>query len=264
MYSVAYYNFIIVSIILVVGIITSLLSNKTRSYNYLKSSFNCLTSAFILVSMSVMILLKGFIADDFRLEYVVMHSSREMPFIYKITGIWAGQEGSILFWLWILLFYGVIMFFIHRRKNLELMPIVNIVFFITAVFFTSLLIFVANPFKVLKEALSNGRGLNPLLQDPGMVFHPPALYLGFVGFTIPFAYAIASLVEGKLDVVWVKITKKWTLLSWLFLSLGIMLGAKWAYIELGWGGYWAWDPVENASLIPWLTSTAYIHSVMAQ
>ena len=264
MYQIAFYNLVVVCLILFIGIITSLLSYKYKSYSYLKSSYNCLTSSFILVSISVLILARGFIADDFSLEYIVMHSSRGMPLMYKIAALWGGQEGSILFWTWVLLLYGLIMSLIHRRKNIELMPIVNIVFYVTAIFFISILIFVANPFKLLSEEIVEGMGLNPLLQDPGMVFHPPALYFGFIGFTIPFAYAISSLVLNKLDISWVKITKRWTLLSWLFLNIGIVLGSKWAYIELGWGGYWGWDPVENSSLIPWFSSTAYIHSVMVQ
>lgn len=264
MYEIAFYNIVVVCIILFIGIITSLLSYRFQNYSYLKSSYNCLTSSFILVSVSVLILIRGFIADDFSLEYVVMHSSRGMPLMYKVAALWGGQEGSILFWIWVLLLYGLIMSLIHRRKNIELMPVVNIVFYITAIFFISILMFVANPFKLMDGEINDGRGLNPLLQDPGMVFHPPALYFGFIGFTIPFAYAVSSLVMNKLDITWVKVTRGWALLSWLFLNIGIVLGAKWAYIELGWGGYWAWDPIENSSLIPWFTSTAYIHSVMVQ
>ncbi|OGF64972.1 MAG: hypothetical protein A2Y62_00685 [Candidatus Fischerbacteria bacterium RBG_13_37_8] len=184
--------------------------------------------------------------------------------LYKVTALWGGQEGSILFWTWVLLIYGVIIVLNRNKRLIEFLPMVNMIQLIVAGFFLSILLFSANPFKLMLEPLPDGKGLNPLLQDPGMVFHPPALYLGFVGFTVPFAFAVASLIMGRLDITWVKATRKWTLLSWFFLTIGIVLGAKWAYIELGWGGYWAWDPVENASLIPWFVATAFIHSVIIQ
>ncbi len=156
------------------------------------------------------------------------------------------------------------MYLFYRKNSIDLMPIVNAVFLLTGIFFISLLIFFANPFKKLDEGLIDGVGLNPLLQDPYMIFHPPALYLGFIGFSIPFACAIASLISGNSDIILIKMMKKWSLIAWFFLTLGIVLGSKWAYIELGWGGYWGWDPIENASLIPWFTSTAYIHSIIVE
>lgn len=264
MYELAYHSLVLSLIICLYGLIISIYSGTTKSYHCLKSAYNCVISMFVLTTISIAILLKGFIADDFSVEYVAMHSNRAMPLMYKITALWGGQQGSILLWAWILLIYSVITVLLHRKKHLELMPAVTAILFSINAFFLSLLVFAANPFSMLSEALSDGKGLNPLLQDPGMVFHPPALYLGFVGFSIPFAYAAASLITGKIDITWIKITRKWALVSWFFLGIGIVLGAQWAYIELGWGGYWAWDPVENASLIPWLTATAYIHSVMMQ
>lgn len=264
MYGLAYNSLILSLIICLYGLIISIYSGIKKNYYYLKSAYNSIISMFALTTLSIAIMLKGFIADDFSVEYVAMHSNRAMPLMYKITALWGGQQGSILLWAWILLVYCTITVLLHRKKHFELMPVVIAVLLSINAFFLSLLIFAANPFKMLSEALPDGKGLNPLLQDPGMVFHPPALYLGFVGFSIPFAYAAASLISGKLDITWIKITRKWALVSWFFLGIGIILGAQWAYIELGWGGYWAWDPVENASLIPWLTATAYIHSVMMQ
>ena len=264
MYDLAYTSLVIALILCFYGIFIAIYSGAKRNYYYLRSAYNSVISLFILITVCVAILLRALIVNDYSLEYAAMHSNRAMPLMYKITALWGGQEGSILFWAWVLLLYSIITVLLHRRKHLELMPAVTAILLSITAFFISILVFSANPFKILAETLPDGKGLNPLLQDPGMVFHPPALYLGFVGFSIPFAYATASLLSGKMDITWIKITRKWTLVSWFFLGIGIILGAQWAYIELGWGGYWAWDPVENASLIPWLTATAYIHSVMIQ
>jgi len=264
MYLIAHKIFIISFVISLYGIIAAIYSAVKKKYNPLESSYNSIIGIFLLITLAVLLLIRGFVADDYSLEYVAMHSNRAMPLIYKISALWGGQEGSLLFWTWLLLLYSVILIIRYRKKYLELMPIVSATLLIIINFFLTLLLFPANPFKILEKPLPDGQGLNPLLQDPGMMLHPPALYLGFVGFSIPFAFAIASLISNKLDITWIKITRNWTLISWIFLTIGIVLGAKWAYIELGWGGYWAWDPVENASLIPWLTATAYLHSVIIQ
>jgi cytochrome c-type biogenesis protein CcmF len=187
--------------------------------------------------------------------------------MYKFAGLWAGMEGSLLFWLAILGIYVFLVSYLNRRKNQALMPVVNVVLGIVTLFFLIVTIIFENPFTPLPPGVSmqtSGMGLNPLLQHPVMLIHPPMLYLGYIGFVVPFAFAIAALVARRLDTTWIKSTRHWTLLSWLFLGIGVILGGQWAYVELGWGGYWAWDPVENASFLPWLTSTAYIHSVIIQ
>jgi cytochrome c-type biogenesis protein CcmF len=207
--------------------------------------------------------------DDFRLAYVAGHSSSTMPRIYKFTAWWGGQEGSLLLWAWILSCYAAIVVWQNRRKNRSQMPYVIAVMMTVQAFFLCLICFPLTPFEVIavgKEvmAVQDGRGLNPLLQYPAMAIHPPTLYLGYVGFVVPFAFAIAALITRAPGDAWIHTTRRWTLVTWLFQGTGIMLGASWAYAVLGWGGYWGWDPVENASLLPWITGTAFLHSVMMQ
>jgi cytochrome c-type biogenesis protein CcmF len=187
-----------------------------------------------------------------------------MPTYLKVTALWGGQAGSLLFWN--LLLAGLTAAAMARNwdRQRELMPYVIIVGSMTLVFFLALVVFVENPFARLPVAQVNGNGLNPLLRHPGMIIHPPMLYLGFTGFTIPYTFAMAALMAGKLDSSWIWITRRWSLAAWLFLSMGLILGGRWAYDVLGWGGYWAWDPVENASFMPWLAGTAFLHSVMIQ
>ncbi|MBI3666739.1 MAG: heme lyase CcmF/NrfE family subunit [Acidobacteria bacterium] len=207
--------------------------------------------------------------NDFRLSFVAAHSNRDLPAVYKFAAWWGGQEGSLLFWLWILSTYAVVAVYTNRRKHRDMMPYVITILVTVQCFFLILVNFVANPFQVLAAggeitAVPDGRGLNPLLQYPAMVIHPPFLYLGYVGFCVPFAFAAASLITKQKGEAWIATTRIWTMVTWLFQTCGIMLGARWAYAVLGWGGYWAWDPVENASLLPWITATAYLHSVMMQ
>ena len=207
--------------------------------------------------------------DDFRLSYVAGHSSISMPRIYKLTAWWGGQEGSLLLWTWILSCYAAVAVFLNRRKFRDMMPYVTATMMITTAFFLCLISFPLSPFEVLavgKEVMTvpDGRGLNPLLQYWTMAIHPPTLYLGYVGFVVPFAFAMASLITRAPGDAWIHTTRRWTLVTWLFQSTGILLGAGWAYAVLGWGGYWGWDPVENASLLPWITATAFLHSVMMQ
>ncbi len=194
---------------------------------------------------------------------------------YKFAALWAGQEGSLLFWTWLLSIYAFLVLFLNRKKHPELMPYVGVVLAGVQIFFLTLNNFVASPFAVLgstgrgrtsctSRRISEGHGLNPLLQYPEMVIHPPMLYLGYTGFTVPFAFALAALLGRYPGEKWIHITRRWTMIAWCFQSIGILLGAHWAYAVLGWGGYWAWDPVENASLLPWITGTAFLHSVMMQ
>jgi cytochrome c-type biogenesis protein CcmF len=215
-----------------------------------------------------------FFSDNFSVAYVVAHSNRDLATFYKIAALWSGQEGSLLFWSFLLSIYVFSVLIAYRNKNGELMPYVGVVMAGVQIFFLTLNNFVASPFKTLGipaangtfdlVARSDGNGLNPLLQYPEMVIHPPNLYSGYTGFTIPFAFALAALLARYPGEKWIHLTRKWTMIAWCFQSCGILLGAHWAYAVLGWGGYWAWDPVENASLLPWLTGTAFLHSVMMQ
>jgi cytochrome c-type biogenesis protein CcmF len=201
---------------------------------------------------------------DFNVEYVAAYTSRNLPIFYTWSALYAGQKGSLLFWATVLSLFGSLALSLTSSRHRVYLPYVGAVVAVVAAFFVSVMVFSANPFDRLPYTPVDGSGLNPQLQNPGMVFHPPMLYLGYISITIPFAFAVAALLTKKLDADWLVAIRKWTLLSWLFLSIGICLGMWWAYVELGWGGYWAWDPVENASLLPWLTMTAFLHSVMVQ
>ena len=201
---------------------------------------------------------------DFSIKYVASFSSANLPKVYLFTSFWAGQAGSMLFWALILAIYSAIAVFNNRARNRALMPYVTGTLSIVLIFFLATMCLGANPFERLDWIPPDGRGMNPQLQNPGMAIHPPNLYLGYVGTTIPFAFAIAALITRRLDAEWLTAIRKWTLISWFFNTTGIILGMWWAYVELGWGGYWAWDPVENASLLPWLVNTAFLHSIMVQ
>ena len=202
---------------------------------------------------------------DFNVEYVAAYTSRNLPTFYLWSALYAGQKGSLLFWATVLSLFAALAQLLTSGRHRQYLPFVAAVTCVVATFFVSVMLFgQANPFERLAFTPVDGRGMNPQLQNPGMVFHPPMLYLGYISITIPFAFAIAALLSKKLEVDWLVAVRKWTLVSWLFLSVGLLLGMWWAYVELGWGGYWAWDPVENAALLPWLTMTAFLHSVMVQ
>ncbi len=202
---------------------------------------------------------------DFNVEYVAAYTSRNLPTFYIWSGLYAGQKGSLLFWSTVLSIFAALAQWLTAPRHRVYLPYVGAITCLVAAFFISVMLFGhSNPFERLPYTPVDGRGLNPQLQNPGMVFHPPMLYLGYISITIPFAFAMSALLSKRLDTDWLVAIRKWTLLSWLFLSVGICLGMWWAYVELGWGGYWAWDPVENASLLPWLTMTAFLHSVMIQ
>ncbi len=212
------------------------------------------------------VLVNELMLNNFDVDYVAHYSSIATPMIYKFTALWAGQAGSLLFWLSILSVYAIVLIMQNRAKKLKLMPWVIIITVAVQFFFLILINFVTNPFTPTQVnfVVPDGNGLNPLLQNLTMAIHPPMLYLGYVGFTIPFAFAMAALITKDVSPVWIRSIRRWTLVTWMFLSAGIVLGGWWAYQELGWGGYWAWDPVENASLMPWLTGTAFIHSIIIQ
>ncbi len=223
----------------------------------------------LLLTVAASLLVYSLIAGDFRLAYVAEHSNKSMDTPYKFASWWGGQEGSLLLWAWLLSTYTSVLVFQNRRKFREMMPYVTAVLMTTETFFLILISFVEAPFKVLMAGkgivdAGDGQGLNPLLQYWTMVIHPPMLYLGYVGFAVPFAFAIGSLITKQPGDAWINTTRRWTLVTWMFQTTGVLLGAGWAYAVLGWGGYWGWDPVENASLLPWITATAFLHSVMMQ
>ncbi len=246
----------------------------TRRALLTKSARNAGMAVFGLVTLAVASLEYFFFTDNFSLAYVSEHSNRALPLYYKFSALWAGQEGSLLFWTWLLSIYAFSALFLNRKKHPELMPHVGVTLAAVQIFFLTLNNFVVSPFHVLGgmdasgamhvARLSEGSGLNPLLQYYEMVIHPPILYLGYTGFTVPFAFAMAALLGRYPGEKWIHITRRWTMVAWCFQTVGILLGAHWAYAVLGWGGYWAWDPVENAALLPWITGTAFLHSVMMQ
>ncbi|MBZ5725593.1 MAG: heme lyase CcmF/NrfE family subunit [Acidobacteriia bacterium] len=226
-------------------------------------------SVWVLLTLAAAILVYSLVTSDFRFSYVWEHSNWSMPMLYKFAAWWGGQEGSLLLWSWLLATYTMVVVFTNRRKHRDMMPYVLGVLGVVQTFFLILNNFIANPFRMLAvdgliTPMKDGNGLSPLLQYPAMAIHPPMLYLGYVGFSVPFAFAIGSLITRQPGDGWIATTRRWTLVTWLFQSCGVMLGAAWAYHVLGWGGYWGWDPVENASLLPWLSGTAFLHSVMMQ
>jgi cytochrome c-type biogenesis protein CcmF len=218
------------------------------------------------VTLAIVCLWGAFASFDFQLRYVAEHSARGMALPYRLAALWGGQDGSLLLWLFMLCGYASACAIVNRRASKTLLPWVFTSLLANALFFLVLTNFVTNPFDKLPptEVPSDGNGLNPLLQHPVMMIHPLMLYMGFVGFAVPFSFGFAALVTGELGTAWLRSTRRWTLVPWFFLSIGILLGGRWAYEVLGWGGYWAWDPVENASFMPWLAATAYLHSVMIQ
>ena len=221
-------------------------------------------ATFFAVTLAALCLVTAAFQNDFSLAYIYHHSNRDLPVPYKFAALWSGQEGSLLFWSLLLATYGLVL---RLRHNVDrrLFAYASVIIAGVQVFFLLLVNFAANPFAMMQGALpADGAGLNPLLQYPEMVIHPPMLYLGYVGFTVPFAFALGALMMRYPGEKWIHITRRWTMVTWGFLTCGIFLGAHWAYSVLGWGGYWAWDPVENASLMPWLTGTAFLHSVMMQ
>jgi cytochrome c-type biogenesis protein CcmF len=259
------------------GAIAGAVGGKLRSMHVLKSAERAALAFFVTITLAVSVLEYLILTNDFHSAYVAEHSNLALPLYYKIPVLWAGQEGSLLFWTWLLSLYGGLAVLLNRSKNRQLMPYVVAITLGVGVFFAILVNFVANPFSELSLASASGaagklaafrppdgNGLNPSLQYPSMVIHPPMLYLGYVGFVVPYAFAMSSLITRQLGDNWIRTTRRWTMVPWMFLGFGIILGGNWAYEVLGWGGYWAWDPVENASLLPWLAGTAFLHSVMIQ
>src|SRR5437773_7665517 len=235
-----------------------------RRADLIRSGERAAYSACVFTLLAAIGLWTAMLTRDFSLSYVASQISANMPNVYVFTAFWSGQAGSMLFWALILSLYTAIVVFTNRVANRQLMPFVTGTLAAVMVFFLATTAFKANPYSRLDWVPLDGRGMNPQLQNPGMAIHPPNLYLGYVATAIPFAFAIAALITRRLDADWLASVRCWSLLSWFFLTVGITLGMWWAYVELGWGGYWAWDPVENASLLPWLTGTAFLHSIMVQ
>ncbi len=270
-------------VLAVYGIIVSIVGARRNLPELVTSGRNAIYVVGALVLLATVLMWRALLRSEFNLEYVYSHTERSLPTLYKFSALWGGQGGSLLFWTFITCVFAVAATWFFRKQQPSLKPYVNAVLLLNTAFFLSLVIFAENPFARIWRTTagdivtavfapvgassiipSDGQGLNPQLQNYWMVIHPVALYLGFVGMTVPFAFAVAALITGQLGNTWIKMIRKWMLVPWLFLSVGILLGSQWAYIELGWGGYWAWDPVENASFLPWLTATAFVHSIMIQ
>ncbi len=248
----------------VYALIASFMGLFRKSPELVRSGERAAIATTVFITLAILALEQALLSSDFRYEYVASYTNRALPVFYKFTALWAGQAGSLLFWAWILVLYIMVMLVTYRKRLQADMPFILGILMGIVIFFLSLTTFVTNPFELLPRPVLDGNGLNPLLQHWAMVIHPPVLYLGYVGFAIPFAFALGALMRGKADNEWVKNVRRWTIVPWFFLGMGILLGGKWAYMELGWGGYWAWDPVENAAFMPWLTGTAFLHSIIIQ
>ncbi|AET66245.1 cytochrome c biogenesis factor [Desulfosporosinus orientis DSM 765] len=262
-----YFSIVLALVLSIYGMLAFLISIRTKNQALMGSAKGAVLAVAILSSAASLILVFFLVSGDYSIQYVYEYTSRDLPVFYRFSAWWAGNSGSLLLWLFLLSWYTVIV--AYSRKGKLLAPYASGILLFNSAFFLFILAFLTNPFVRVSgwhpgDVVSAGAGMNPMLQNPGMVIHPITTYLGYVGFAIPFAYGMAALITKDSGDEWIKITRRWTVIAWLFLSLGNLAGAQWAYMELGWGGYWGWDPVENASLLPWLTGTAFLHSVMIQ
>src|SRR5262245_17929324 len=238
---------------------------RRRNSRLIESAIGSFYTIAAVMTVASGVIVYAFVAGDYSIRYVRRYSDSVQPLFYKITSYWGGLDGSVMFWVFLLSVFGAVAVKVNRERHRELIPYVVAVIASVEMFFLFLMVIHNNPFTTyLTELPTDGRGLNPLLQNFYMAIHPPTMYLGFVGLTIPFAFGMAALFTGYLDDSWLRAVRRWTMFSWFFLSLGLTLGMIWAYEELGWGGYWGWDPVENAGMLPWFTATAFLHSVMIQ
>jgi cytochrome c-type biogenesis protein CcmF len=244
------------------GLVAAFAGGRSKSLPLVRSAENAVVANFGLLTIASVSLVYLFLTDTFVVRYVANYSASDMPWYFKFTAFWGGQRGSLLLWALVLAFFAMIVVVQNMNRNRALMPYTVFNLFMVMFFFSLLLNFATNPFETLNQFPVDGQGLNPLLQNVYMIIHPPILFLGYVGLAVPFAFSMAALMMGRMDTAWIKTTRKWTLISWVFLTAGLTLGGRWAYEELGWGGYWAWDPVENASFMPWLVATAFLHSIM--
>jgi cytochrome c-type biogenesis protein CcmF len=246
------------------GIVIPIIGSRTNDQRYFAFTRLAILGQFVLVTLAASALIYGLVTTDFSIKYVAFNTTRATPVYYRVTGLWGALEGSLLLWEWILIIFSAIVAWIYRDRHREMMPWVLMIFSIVSAFFLAVVGFVSNPFETIFPVPLDGRGLNPLLEDANMMTHPPLLYTGFVGLTVPYAFAMAALIKGKIDEGWIVATRRWTIIAWFFLTMGNLVGAWWSYHVLGWGGYWAWDPVENAAFMPWLPATAFLHSVQVQ
>ncbi|MBW8011244.1 MAG: heme lyase CcmF/NrfE family subunit [Chloroflexi bacterium] len=280
---VGYGALVITFLLCFYGIGAAIYGVKKKEQSWVESARHAMLLSLPLLTISALSIINLLVTDQFQVAYVASVTNRSMPTYLRVTALWGGQEGSLILWVWLLSAFASAVMLRDWKRDREFLPWVIIVCLVTLGFFLILIIFVENPFAKMwitetGERVTSifqpggsepfipvdGNGLNPLLRHPGMIYHPPMLYLGFVSFVIPFAFAIASLVTGRTDDRWIRITRRWTLWAWLFLAIGLILGARWAYDVLGWGGYWGWDAVEIAALMPWLAATPFLHSVMIQ
>lgn len=282
----AYLGYLSLILSLACSVYATIMAGAAIQRPHLPSLNSARRAAFLawpLLTLACLCLIILLVNDDFSVAYVAEVTSRAMPTYLRVTALWGGQAGSLLFWAWLMSAFTGVAMLRKWEEDRVLMPAVIVTAMVTLGFFVGLVVFIENPFafmwstpsgeivqamfqpaNTLAFTAQDGRGLNPLLRHPGMIIHPPMLYLGFVSFTIPYAFAMAALFARRADDQWIRTTRRWTLVGWLFLSLGLILGGRWAYDVLGWGGYWGWDPVENAAFLPWLTGTAFLHSVMIQ
>jgi len=261
---VGYVSILLALICALGGIVAAILTHRTGDERYFVGARAAILGQFVLVTLAAAALIYGLVATDFSIKYVANNTTRATPFYYRVTGLWGALEGSLLLWEWILIIFSGLVAWIYKDRHRELMPWVLMIFSIVSAFFLSVIGFASNPFETVFPVPLDGRGLNPLLEDANMMTHPPLLYTGFVGLTVPYAFAMAALIVGKLNDSWIVTTRRWTITAWFFLTLGNLVGAYWSYHVLGWGGYWAWDPVENAAFMPWLPATAFLHSIQVQ
>lgn len=260
-----YYALLVTFVVATYSAGAAIVGHHRNAPRLMASAQNGVYAVFGLLSIASAAIMYLFVTNDYSVKYVQHYSDRSMPLFYKATAFWGGQDGSLLFWVWVMSIWAAIAVYQNRDKNREIMPYTIVTMMVVTNFFLVLMLFSANPFETyIAGAPTDGRGLNPLLQNAYMVTHPPTLYLGYIGWTIPFCFAIGALAHNKLDYTWIAAMRRWCLVAWFFLTVGLTLGGLWAYEELGWGGYWAWDPVENAAFIPWLTGTAFIHSIQVQ
>ena len=248
----------------VLSVISFIFGGREKTSWFNRNARKLVIAVFILMTTAVIILETAILTHHFEMRYVYQYTSKDMSPVYLVSALWAGNAGSLLIWSWFLSVSGYIMVLLQKPGKRELTPYALAVVMFTQTFFTVLVLFFANPFTRLDHFPSDGMGMNPLLENPGMLFHPPTLLAGWAIFAVPFAFAISALINNKLDNTWISYARRWTIMAWLLLGIGNLIGAWWAYAVLGWGGYWAWDPIENAGLIPWLLSTALIHSMVVQ
>src|SRR5688572_24369864 len=265
MAGLGYYLLLTAFVVCAYAVAASVAGARRRSQRLIESGVGAFYLIAAIMSVASSIIIYAFVAGDYSIKYVQRYSDSVQPLFYKITSYWGGLDGSVMFWVFLLSVFGTVAVKANRERHRELIPYVVATVALVEMFFLFLMLSHNNPFDTyLTEAPADGAGLNPLLQNFYMAIHPPTMYLGFVGLTIPFAFGMAALITGHLDDSWLRAVRRWTMFSWFFLSLGLTLGMIWAYEELGWGGFWGWDPVENAGSLPWFTATAFLHSVMVQ